>query len=148
MIIHYADLLKFILKQYFHWNGQKDEYGRHLLQYIGTDVIRDKDPDYWARFVKDVVSIVENEYDYAVIPDCRFENEYAIMHDAYPSVLVRVVAPIENTDADFRCHISETAMDNVKADVDIINTKESLGQLLGAIPALASQIEDKFNSMR
>ena len=32
LIIHYADLLKFMCKQLFHWNGEKDERGRHLLQ--------------------------------------------------------------------------------------------------------------------
>ena len=41
LIVHYADLLKFICTKYFDWDGQKDEKGRHLLQYIGTDIILD-----------------------------------------------------------------------------------------------------------
>ena len=32
LIIHYADYLKFILKQYFGWDGEKNEEGRKLLQ--------------------------------------------------------------------------------------------------------------------
>ena len=40
LIAHYADLLKYICKQFFGWDGNKDEQGRHTLQYVGTDVIR------------------------------------------------------------------------------------------------------------
>ena len=32
MIIHFADVLKFVCRQYFNWNGEKDEHGRTLLQ--------------------------------------------------------------------------------------------------------------------
>ena len=32
LITHYADLLKFVCKEYFGWNGEKDEEGRTLIQ--------------------------------------------------------------------------------------------------------------------
>lgn len=51
LIAHYADLLKFICRQYFDWNGEKDEAGRHTLQYVGTDIIRKEHPDYWVDFL-------------------------------------------------------------------------------------------------
>ena len=51
LITHYADLLKFICTSYFGWNGLKDEDGRHLLQYVGTEVIRYKNPSLWVDFV-------------------------------------------------------------------------------------------------
>jgi hypothetical protein len=31
LVIHYADVLKYICKQYFGWNGEKDEYGRRFI---------------------------------------------------------------------------------------------------------------------
>lgn len=40
LIAHYADLLKYICKTFFGWNGVKDEAGRQMLQYIGTDSAR------------------------------------------------------------------------------------------------------------
>ena len=46
LIAHYADLLKFICKNFFGWNGEKDDNGRALLQRVGTDVIRKQNPDY------------------------------------------------------------------------------------------------------
>ena len=36
LIIHYGDLLKYICKSLFGWDGQKDEKGRTLLQYVGS----------------------------------------------------------------------------------------------------------------
>ena len=32
LILHYGDYLKFIAKEYFGWDGKKDEKGRTLLQ--------------------------------------------------------------------------------------------------------------------
>ena len=40
LIIHYADNLKLFAKNYFGWSGQKDQKGRELLQWLGTDVVR------------------------------------------------------------------------------------------------------------
>ncbi len=37
LIAHYADLVKYVAKTFFEWNGEKDEYGRSLLQHIGTE---------------------------------------------------------------------------------------------------------------
>ena len=51
LIVHYADLLKYMCKTFFGWNGEKDEFGRSLLQRVGTDCIRNVEPDYWVDFV-------------------------------------------------------------------------------------------------
>jgi len=55
LVTHYADLLKYMCKQYFGWDGQKDDAGRQILQYVGTDVIRSKRPDFWVDFIIDVL---------------------------------------------------------------------------------------------
>jgi tRNA uridine 5-carbamoylmethylation protein Kti12 len=59
LITHMADLLKYIVKTYFNWNSEKDEVGRHILQYIGTDVIRKQNPNYWIDFVKGILTMFE-----------------------------------------------------------------------------------------
>ena len=63
-VIHYADLLKYLCKTYFDWNGEKDDYGRTLLQRVGTDTIRAQKPDYWVNFVIDFLKLFPNEWDY------------------------------------------------------------------------------------
>ena len=57
LICHYADLLKYICKTFFDWDGNKDDKGRTLLQYVGTDVIRNKNhaPNYWVGFIVDLL---------------------------------------------------------------------------------------------
>lgn len=75
LIIHYGDLLKFLTKEIYGWDGAKDEKGRSLLQKVGTDIVRKKKPNFWVSFVLDVIELFKSEFDYILIPDARFENE-------------------------------------------------------------------------
>ena len=79
LVTHYADLLKYILKTFFNWDGKKDKKGRDLLQRVGTDVIRKKMPDYWVNFISQMISFFPNEWNYILIPDTRFPNEIEVM---------------------------------------------------------------------
>ena len=36
LVTHYADLVKYICKMFFDWDGQKDDHGRELLQFVGN----------------------------------------------------------------------------------------------------------------
>lgn len=80
LIIHFADALKWILKDYFDWDGKKDEVGRTLLQRIGTDIVRNTHPGYWTGIVVGLIQALEpySDFDVAIIPDARFPNEVDI----------------------------------------------------------------------
>lgn len=124
LIIHYADLLKFMCKQLFHWDGEKDERGRHLLQYVGTDVVRSQRPDFWVDFIISVLDLFQDEWDYVLIPDTRFPNEIARLRDSGYNVLhLRVMrkACEDCLTEEQRHHPSETALDGVRADYIIEN---------------------------
>lgn len=77
LIIHFADLVKFYAKEYYNWNGVKDEAGRNLLQKLGTNLVREQFPDYWAETIAKFLAVMNHyeEFDCALIPDTRFENE-------------------------------------------------------------------------
>jgi hypothetical protein len=75
LILHYADLLKFICRTYFDWDGKKDDVGRFILQYVGSDIIRKQDPDFWVNFVISFLTMFPTNWNYILIPDCRFPNE-------------------------------------------------------------------------
>ena len=78
LTIHYADFVKYCCTQYYDWDGNKDVYGRSLLQRIGTDVVRKKFPSYWAECVAKFIAATQDDWDYVLIPDWRFINEYNI----------------------------------------------------------------------
>ena len=132
LITHFADLLKYLCKSLFGWDGNKDERGRTLLQYIGTDVVGKKNPAYWAQFVSGVLSMFENEWDYVLIPDCRYPVEIETMRQLFDTTIVRVERPnFDNglTEAQ-KNHPSEVDMDNYPFDYKILNngTLEELRQ--------------------
>ncbi len=128
LIAHYADLLKYILHQYCDWNGKKDEYGRQLLQYVGTNIFRKKvDEDYWVDFLILILQILGSRWDVVIIPDARFPNEIAKMAQMFHtrSILVQrdFESALNRTEAS---HESETALDGFDFDFYIDNDGDSV----------------------
>lgn len=124
LIAHFADLLKYICKSFFGWDGQKDDKGRQMLQYVGTDVVRSESPDFWVNFMTSVLNLFPNEWDYVIIPDTRFPNEVTRIKESLENVChVRVVRTnfISPLTAEQQSHPSEVALDDVKADYYIDN---------------------------
>lgn len=124
LITHYADLLKFICRNMFSWNGEKDEEGRRLLQYVGTDVVRKKKPNFWVDYMVTVLKLFENEWDYVIIPDTRFPNEIINLKLYNLEVLsINVFRPnFDNgLSEQAQAHPSEHALDNFNFDYTFIN---------------------------
>ena len=126
LLAHYADLLKYICKQFFGWNGKKDEDGRTLLQHVGTDVIRKQMPSYWVDFISDILRFFPDEWDYVIIPDTRFPNEIDRLRiNGFPVTHIRVIRPNFETQLteEQQNHPSETALDHIEPDTWIVNDK-------------------------
>lgn len=136
LIAHYADLLKYICRTFFGWDGNKDENGRHILQYVGTDVIRKQSPDFWVDFISSILKYFGDNWDYCIIPDSRFPNEIdKLKSDGFDVTHLRVVRSnfISPLTEEQQMHPSETALDDIKADFYIENN--------GSIADLKSKIE-------
>lgn len=121
---HYADLLKYVCRNYFGWNGEKDEAGRQMLQYVGTDVVKKQYPTLWVDFVVAILKCFHENWDYVIIPDCRFPDEVTTMIESgFDTVHLRVVR--DNFESPLTVeqqqHPSETALDDVKPDFCIKN---------------------------
>lgn len=76
LILRYGDYLKFLCKEHFGWDGKKDIRGRTLLQVYGTEKARDNNPNIWVNVLIDTIKAFGSEYDYVLIPDFRYPNEY------------------------------------------------------------------------
>ena len=124
LIAHYGDLLKYICKTFFMWDGTKDEKGRHILQYVGTDIIRAKKPDYWVNFIADMLELFGDNWDYIIIPDSRFPNEIEHLKDrGFEICSLRVIRDnfkSELTKEQLK-HPSETALDDYSFDYVVHN---------------------------
>ena len=124
LITHYGDLVKYICKTFFNWNGKKDDYGRTILQYVGTDIIRHAEPDYWVEFIVKILRFFPDTWDYVLIPDARFPNEIRALEDeGFHVTHLRVRR--ENFQNDLseeqRKHPSETSLDHTVPDFWIEN---------------------------
>jgi len=130
IIIHFADYLKYVCKQYFGWNGEKDEEGRTILQYIGTDIVRKKYPNFWADTVIRLINAICDDDCCVIIPDCRFKNEVFAMKDNFNSVSVNVIR--KNFDngltEEQKNHPSERDLDNFHFDY-VIESESGLDKL-------------------
>lgn len=145
LIAHYGDLVKYVCKTFFGWDGKKDEKGRTLLQRVGTDKIRAVSPDYWVDFIVSILDIFCDEWDYVLIPDTRFPNEYEI-YETYgmDAVLLRVIRPnfVSPLTAEQQAHVSETALDDYPYHTVIVNNG-GIEELKEAVNNFAARLSKK-----
>lgn len=85
--------------------------------------MRNAYPDYWVDFICDILQFFGDNWDYVIIPDCRFPNEIERMKYCYDAVHLRVRR--ENYDSGLtraqKNHPSETSLDDCGADFFIEN---------------------------
>ena len=123
-ITHFAGLLKYICSEFFGWDGRKDEKGRSLLQHIGTDIVRSIDSNYWVKYIADMIMFFGNNWDYVLIPDFRFPNEYNYLKECgYDMVHIAISRNNFNSSltSSQKKHISETALSGVIPDYLVVN---------------------------
>lgn len=118
LIFHYADYLKFMCKQYFGWDGVKDDNGRTILQKIGTDIVRKRHPEFWVEIGALFMKVFQEDYDYFLIPDCRFPDEIDMMCQEFDTISVHVerIGHVNKLSDEQRLHPSETALDGYVFD--------------------------------
>lgn len=148
--IAYGDYVKQTAKQVFNWNGKKDEAGRHLLQWWGTDIVRQKSPNFWVDTVVRLAKVLDGVVDYLLIDDLRFPNEISCWfeHDLSKEFasglevrVIRVNRPghISKLTPEQLQHPSETALDDFKGYDVILNAED--------IASLTFEIKDNFERM-
>ena len=106
----FADDIKTIAYDYFGWHGEKDEFGRKLLQDIGTSG-RNYNEDIW---VNRVIRLLKwwasgtADHQLAVVTDIRYPNEIQRIKHEFPNV---VTIRITRDSVEKLKHPSETALD-------------------------------------
>lgn len=118
LLINYGDFVKFIAEKYYFWNGEKDEGGRTLLQHIGTKQGREKvDINIWVDMVINTVLVAQDDFDFAIVADCRFPNEFKRWEEFnIPITKIRISRPLEQSKLTEvqKQHASETSLDDYR----------------------------------
>ena len=139
IIVHYADLLKYVCKKFLEWNGQKDVPGRTLLQETGQK-FREMNPNYWVQFVQDVLTLFSDKWDYVLIPDTRFDNECEIYVGNDPLIINVIREDYESKlTEEQKSDVSEQGLVNHKPHVTIYNNA-SLSDLERKISVIAGYV--------
>lgn len=130
LICHYADLLKYICRQFFSWDGKKNDEGRTILQKVGTDTIRKQNPEFWVGFIETILNFFPDEWDYVLIPDTRFPNEIEYLKEkgyAVQSICIKRPNYENHLTEEQRQHSSETALDDYQFDHIVMNPGDMEG---------------------
>lgn len=153
IIIAFADYVRMCLDKYYGIKDYKTPEGRTLIQHFATDLVRKNDPTFWGRTVGDLLRAIEDDFDYAIIPDWRFKNEFGCLTSRFsPSLIVKVLIDRPNneltdnmTDAQ-RKHQSETELDNYKNfDYNISNEFNKLDETREQIIKMIEREETLFD---
>lgn len=118
--------------------GSKIINGRDLLQIVGTDVFRNRiDPDLWVNLARN--KIKKNPQINFVIPDVRFENEYALINELGGELIcvVRDMQDLEIMQADRESHQSKWKFLEFCQDSNIILNDSSIESLQKTISIIA-----------
>lgn len=99
---------------------------RQLMQRMGTELFRKKIDDvYWVRQTGKIIGTTD--YDYYIISDHRFPNEYNVIdyaceNDRINEYSIITVRMLNNNVIKSSNHISENLLDSVDSDITIDNT--------------------------
>lgn len=134
VILNLADKIKYIAIKIFDWDGQKDDYGRNLLQNIGTEIGRNQiNENIWLDEMYLLIRFAEmNNYDFVIIPDIRFKNEIEYWKDKnYETIFIRLKRKcfISNLNNKAKLHQSENDLLNYNIDnFEITNDLSNLNK--------------------
>jgi hypothetical protein len=125
-VMHFAQYIKDILVRHYGWDREtKNEYWRHMLQYLGTEKIRIemKKPLFHVSRICEDIEIIADDFDYIIIPDTRFRNEVTYTQSVFPYNTMTVRVHRLNFESELteeqKQHISEIDLDSFKFDYNI-----------------------------
>ena len=153
IIIAFADYVRMCLDKYYGIKEYKTPEGRTIIQHFATDLVRKNDPTFWGRTVGDLLRAIEDDFDYAIIPDWRFKDEYMSLASRFAPhiiVLVDIYRPnneaTDNMTEAQRKHQSETELDNYKNfDYNISNEFNKLDETRKQITKMIEREETLFD---
>lgn len=125
------------------WDGQKDEKGRAMLQWLG-DGVKTFNPTLWATFAaRKVIELKKLGYRCFIFTDCRYPDEISFFKERYSKVFVVRISRSGHksklTEEQLK-HPSECALDDYDFDATIFNYG-TMANLEGSVKAAVNKIQ-------
>lgn len=141
IVVSYAGYVKYMATTYYGWSGEKDEYGRTLLQKIGDGVRNTFDESFWITRLMSDLCIFGEDYDYVIIDDCRYPNEILEPQKVEKTYSIKVIRTDFESDLteEQKMHKSEIALDDFKFDYTIMS-ESGEGNLINPVKELYKNI--------
>lgn len=118
--------IKNLITHDYSWFEIKNPITRHILQIIGTDIVRGIDQNYWTK--KTIENIHNSKENIFLITDTRFFNEMDLVGKEFNTIEIRINRNIDRNNS-FNEHVSETALDDYKDWDIVINNDGTLEDL-------------------
>lgn len=138
--------LKWLLKDYFGWDGKEETKPREQLQKMGTDLIREKlnMPTYFIDRLVENITILSEYYDVFMVTDVRLPLEIDMLKEKFSgAVSINIVR--ENFESDLKreekVHYTEVALDDYN-DFDYVVINNSLEELKKKVKEIVSEVEN------
>jgi len=148
----YAKYIKGYAIDFFNWDGKEETKPREFLQYIGTDVIRNRlnKPNFHVDRICEDIEILSDYFDAFLISDVRFPNEVIKPKEKFGDKVVSVRIIRENFESDLTLeqqnHASETALDDYD-DFDYVVKASTLDELYAQIEEIYILEKRKDNNI-
>lgn len=85
--LSYSYYIKDYAKRIIGWDGSEETKPREFLQFISTDLIKNKiDKNFFVRRMIEDIKVFSNYYDIIVIPDVRLRSEIDMIREEFEDV--------------------------------------------------------------
>lgn len=138
--------LKWLLRDYFDWDGREETKPREQLQKMGTELIREKlnMPTYFIDRLIENISILSNYFDVFMVTDVRLPLEIELLKKQYPNLVsINIIREDFENDlnSEEKIHYTETALDNYY-NFDYVVINKSLEELEKEVKKIVSEVEN------
>jgi len=137
--------LKWLLRDYFGWDGKEETKPREQLQTMGTELIREKlgMPFYFIDRLTENIKILESFYDVFLVTDVRLPLEIETLKERFPgaiSVHIERLNYQSELSKSEQVHYTEIALDGYQGfDYEVIN--ETASKLELDVKKIVSEVE-------
>jgi thymidylate kinase len=144
--IPFADNVKYVAKEAFGWDGEKDDKGRQLLQGIGN-LGRQYDENLWVDRVIEMAEVTDTiiPVEFIICDDWRFPNEAKRMAERFTTILVKVEAKEREAlkGTEFYDDVSEVSLDAYEDYYYVVSNESTLEELKNKANSIVSSILGK-----